>query len=237
MKKKVLVLSLLVVFCLVLVGCKKDEEPTNDGGEKLSGGWETVMATRLLEGDSAELKAFTEASKNYTEMKLEPIAFLGEQVVAGKNYMFFAKGYKDGEKNNVAYKIVVVYKDLDNKSSITSVKDFDYSKYVSKSIDYKAEELSGGWTAVAPERPSALEDANDHEVFTKAIEGLAGVAYAPVAVVAKQVVAGTNYAILSLGKTSTNPSHDYLFLLTIYKDLEGNVKLSNVAYIDLADLA
>lgn len=237
MKKSLMILSLLFVFCLVLTGCgKKEDNKENDNTKVQSGAWETVMPTRKYEYGGKELDAFKAANKNYKDMVLEPIAYLGSQVVSGTNYMFLAKGYTSGNEKNATYKIVIVYTDLQKNSSITSVKDFDYSKYVSKAIDYKDEEIVGGWEVYSPSRPEQLDSSEDHEVFTKAVEGLTGVYYAPSVVVAKQVVAGTNYAILCYGKTSTQTPKNYLFLLTIYKDLEGKVTLSSIANIDLADL-
>ncbi|MBR7188877.1 MAG: hypothetical protein IKD53_10020, partial [Clostridia bacterium] len=53
--------------------------------------------------------------------------------------------------------------------------------------------LAGGWTPAAD--PAVTEDMK--EMFDRALEGLLGVDYVPVAYLGSQVVAGTNHCILA----------------------------------------
>ena len=97
-----------------------------------------------------------------------------------------------------------------------------------------ADATLGGWK-VEPVSREELDE-NEKTVFTTALEGLVGETYEPVQVIAKQVVSGTNYAFLALGTTVTaEPKSEYC-ILKIYEDLEGNVKLENIASIDLNDI-
>lgn len=92
--------------------------------------------------------------------------------------------------------------------------------------------LPGGWQL--QEAPSADPlPAEVRETFTKAMEGYVGMDFEPVAYLGSQVVAGTNYQILCLGTTVTAVPVTAYKVVTIYKDLEGNATVSNVADFDI----
>lgn len=226
----------IIIFCLIaclcLVGCGKKVSP-NKG--EVVGGWTANTDIKAVNISEDASKAFTKATAEYTGMTLEPVALLGTQVVSGTNYMFLCKGTTVTENPITSLKIVVVYNDLNNKSSITSVKDFDYTKYVNKDIPTNTEQLSGGWTVYQDTKSAALSD-EVKEAFTKATS-VAGAQYIPIAYLGNQVVSGTNYAVLSLVKTVTAESIYSINVLTIYADLNGDVKLTSVAYVDLADFS
>ncbi len=226
--RKIIIFCLIV--CLCLVGCGKKVSP-NKG--EVVGGWTANTDIKAVNISEDASKAFTKATAEYTGMTLEPVALLGTQVVSGTNYMFLCKGTTVTENPITSLKIVVVYNDLNNKSSITSVKDFDYTKYVNKDIPTNTEQLSGGWTVYQDTKSAALSD-EVKEAFTKATS-VVGVQYTPIAYLGNQVVSGTNYAVLSLAKTVTAESIYSINVLTIYADLNGDVKLTSVAYVDLAD--
>ena len=57
-----------------------------------------------------------------------------------------------------------------------------------------AEAMTGGWENVPHETAELPADAQ--AAFDKAVEGLVGAEYVPVALLSTQVVAGTNYCIL-----------------------------------------
>ncbi len=235
MKRKIGILVLIGVLCVALVGCKKKEEKKiiEPVDEPVVGGWETVLtnSSQLLE--EKEQNAFDAAVKDYTELELKAVALLGQQVVAGTNYMFLAKGYEQGNEENASYKIVVVYNDLNNNASLTRVSDFVVSKYASKDISNTSENLSGGWNVSIPGKPIMLEE-DIQNIFDKAVENVQGITYYPIATVAKQVVAGTNYAVLCFGRPDDSKPEG-IYLLTIYKDLQGNQELTSQAYVSLAD--
>ena len=225
--KKLMMFCLIV--CLCLVGCGKKPSPSNE----LVGGWSSNTDIKAVNIPEDASKAFTSATAEYTGLSLEPIALLGTQVVSGTNYMFLCKGTTTTANPTTSLKIVVVYNDLDNKSSVTGVKDFDYTKYVNKDISTNTEQLSGGWTVNKDIKATTLSD-DVKDAFDKATS-IVGVTYTPIAYLGDQVVSGTNYAVLSLAKTSTAESIYSINVLTIYKDLDKNIKLSSVAYVDLAD--
>lgn len=96
------------------------------------------------------------------------------------------------------------------------------------------EELDGGWTVNAEASPALTDE--EAEVFAKASEGYAGVGFEPVAVLATQVVAGTNYAYLCSSTTVTAEPQTSWTVVVVYHDLEGNASITNATKINLASL-
>ena len=95
-----------------------------------------------------------------------------------------------------------------------------------------AEMMAGGWQNVPCEAGTLPEDAQ--AAFDKALEGLDGAVYTPVALLSTQVVAGTNYCILcQITPVVPDPVPTWA-LVYIYADLQGNAEIMNVydLYID-----
>ena len=89
----------------------------------------------------------------------------------------------------------------------------------------------GSWT-VYDGTTSAIND-DIRAAWDKAMEGLTGVRYEPIRLLASQVVNGTNYAILARGTTVTaEPSTDW-YVVKMYVDLQGNAEISSIERIDL----
>ena len=75
--------------------------------------------------------------------------------------------------------------------------------------------LLGGWTACADYNHMMADD--DTARFETALEGLLGVNYTPVTVLATQVVNGTNYAYLAAGQTVTaEPVNGWYVVVVAY---------------------
>ena len=95
-----------------------------------------------------------------------------------------------------------------------------------------AEPLDGGWQNVPHEATELPEDAQ--AAFDKALDGLVGAEYTPVALLSTQVVAGMNYCILCQITPVVPDATPTWALVYIYADLQGNAEISNVyeLYID-----
>ena len=91
--------------------------------------------------------------------------------------------------------------------------------------------LAGGWTVA--EDPAINEDINN--LFFQALDsyqtGTITVAYTPVALLGTQVVAGTNYAVLS--KASEINQGSKWVIIYIYQDLEGTASILNITELEL----
>ena len=93
------------------------------------------------------------------------------------------------------------------------------------------EAKSGGWELYDNEA-NVLPD-TVQEAFDKAVEKYTGSELKPVAYVASQVVAGTNYMILCEAATTTEtPSVSYQ-MVVVYADLQGNAEITQVNEFDL----
>ena len=217
MKRRIALSILIISICLLTVGCGKKQQTNLDGG------WENTNKVKAVLTDDAK-EVFNKISNN--DSKLEAIALLGKQVVAGTNYMYLCKD-KEG------YKVVVVYKDLEGKVKITSTTEFDITKYTNTNIDYVQQPESGGWyTEMITDNKL---DTTTQKIFDKATETLAGSTYYPIAVLGKQIVAGTNYAVLAYGEMSVAGENTGVYLLTLNEDLKGKAEIVSIAYINLAD--
>ena len=95
-----------------------------------------------------------------------------------------------------------------------------------------AEPLDGGWQNVPCEAAELPEDAQ--AAFDKALDGLVGAEYTPVALLSTQVVAGMNYCILCQITPVVPDATPTWALVYIYADLQGNVEITNVydLYVD-----
>lgn len=110
-------------------------------------------------------------------------------------------------------------------------------------VSASAEMMVGGWkiapaqsailTEEAQPEPMMTDEAAD--AFRKAMEKLDGAEYTPVALLATQLVAGTNYCILCQGKYVVPDAKPFWALVYIYADLEGNAEIMNIyeLYIDM----
>ncbi len=96
-------------------------------------------------------------------------------------------------------------------------------------------ELLGGWT-VNEEFNAVLTD-DETARFEKALEGLTGVGYEPIQVLATQVVNGLNYAYLAKGTTVTKDPQSGYYIVVVNEDGTGKtISLVNIAEIDIADV-
>lgn len=97
----------------------------------------------------------------------------------------------------------------------------------------KKEEASvGGWT---PTEDAVLTEAAQG-AFDKAMEGLVGVNYTPVALLGTQLVSGTNYSILCEATVVYPDAQPYYAVVTVYQDLQGKAEVKNIMALDLGKI-
>ncbi len=88
--------------------------------------------------------------------------------------------------------------------------------------------LVGGWT------PSASPELSEDRlaVFEKALEGLVGVSYTPVAYLGSQVVAGMNHCYLCQAQLVYPGAQPSYKLMYIYEAPDGSCEILSVADLD-----
>ena len=94
--------------------------------------------------------------------------------------------------------------------------------------------IAGGWSVNGEAQASVTDE--EAAIFDSAIEGLLGVSYTPVAVLATQLVAGTNYAFLCTGTTVIPNATPKWYVITVYKDLKGETAVISIEEIELDNI-
>ena len=238
MKKLIAVFVCFALFAagaLVFAGCgsqngdkeKPSENGTTDsnngntgsdtgitGGEK-DGGWTKADSPAITQAFSA---VFEKATSAMTGMEYVPVAYLASQAVAGTNHCVLCKATATVPDAETTYAIVYVYEDLNGGAEITGIVDGDAKADVSEG------DVDGGWSE--PDSPAVPEAAA--EALTKACETLAGMEYAPVALLATQTVAGMNYRILCEAKATVPNAETEYAIVTVYADTQGNAKITDI---------
>ena len=88
--------------------------------------------------------------------------------------------------------------------------------------------VDGGWTEA---ESNALTE-EQLEIFNKAMDGIEGAEYTPVAYVASQVVSGTNHLFLVKALPTVPDAVETYSLVSIYEDLEGNSQINDIINSD-----
>ena len=94
---------------------------------------------------------------------------------------------------------------------------------------------TGGWSIYGSYTQLVTDE--EKETFEKALTDLDGASYVPVAVIATQIVSGTNYAYLAYGTLTDANATKQWDIVVIYKDLSGNVSLTSINPINVSDVA
>ena len=232
-KTTAVVLVLAMIAAFAACGKKPNEDDTVDPVVPvgpMAGGW--TVNTEFPEGSFPEeaKAAFDAAVEGNDGAKLEPVAYLGSQVVAGLNYAFLCKSTPVVPDAEAVLVVVTIYHDLEGKSTITYTSEaIDLSKYanVEGSVEFPEEGFVGGYNF--SEACGAGLDENCQAAFDKALEGIDGVGYEPLVRLGSQVVAGSNYAVLAKAELVTQNPKYALAVLTIYDGVDGTQQLLTVA--------
>ena len=98
----------------------------------------------------------------------------------------------------------------------------------------QTETLLGGWQPYTEYVELIGEE--EKNIFTKATEGLVGVKYSPVQVIATQLVSGTNYAYLAAAENVSAAADKGFAIVTVYADLNGNAEVTAINRLDITDM-
>ncbi len=216
------VLSIILGFALIAVSfaffaaCDKqnnDNEATGTNGTE-SGGWAAAESPAVTEEFG---KVFEKAAAELDGVDYVPVAYLASQVVAGTNHCVLCKATPVVPDAKTTYAIVYIYEDLEGNAEITEV--------VSSDADAQSAggEITGGWAEVNP--PEMTDAAK--AALEKACETLTGAEYTPVALLATQIVAGTNYRIICQSTPAVPGAESSYVIVTVYADLQGNAEITD----------
>ena len=182
-----------------------------------TGGWSAAEDTGITD---EQRSLFEKAMEALVGVNYEPVAYLGSQIVAGLNHCFLCRATVVAPDAQPTYKLVYIYEGLDGNTDVLDIADF---------ANADGEVLAGGWFASDDiELPEEVKAA-----YEKAMEGLVGVDYEPVAFVESQVVAGMNYRILCKSTVVYPGAETGYAIVTIYRALDGSAEVTDIADVAL----
>lgn len=194
------------------------------------GGWQVAEIAREELTDE-EKQDFTKATETLLGVTYEPVCVLAQQLVNGTNYAYLAKGTTVTATPTTGWYIVKVYKDLQGNVSANTVTEINLTDLQTR--EDSNEEIVGGWEVLDTGKPGSLSSEQAQASFDKAVEGLVGVGYNPIQLLATQVVSGTNYMALLRGKVVAPDTPVELYVMTWYEDLNGNSTVTEIKKLDL----
>ena len=215
----------------------ESNQEAEESSGKLVGGWE-ISDVGEAELPESVKSAFEKATESLTGNDLVPVAYIGQQVVAGKNHMILCRSTPVTQDPVSKYQVIVIYEDLEGNAEISSFTDFDIASFTDgEGAENAGETLEGGW--YVPEDYTSNElPAEAKAAYDKAMEVFTGtVVVAPMTLLGTQVVAGTNYAVLCHTAMGTPDAAGSIAVLTIYEDLDGNAEVTNMCTLDLMNLS
>lgn len=208
-----------------------NEENATQETQQLDGGWEVSdeAATSLLSDEQTEI--FQKAMGEMLGVDYEPVAVIGQQVVAGMNYAYLCKSTVVTADPQPEWTVVVIYAALDGSASFTSATPIDLADvHVLSETD--AGEAVGAWET--PEATSAASLPSDVAGALDALNAEGAYELVPQALLGSQLVAGNNYQVLCIGnETGAEDGKAHVYDVTFYIDLDGNASTTSVEALDL----
>lgn len=194
--------------------------------KKTTGSWKVPENTAVTEEHKAIFKNMTSKIDGFS---LEPVAFLGSQVVAGTNYCFLCESTVKSNGGLNAHSLVYIYVDLKGEASLLAD-----DRLVLPGTENAGKEfpVDGGWSySESTEITDKVKD-----IMNKATETLTGETYEPVAYIGSQVVAGMNHAILCKAKPSVKEleGESKWVLVFVYENLDGKCEITGSKEITIA---
>ena len=213
---------ILLALLLVLPAAVWADEP-------LAGGWTPAEDFTVTEERQA---IFEKGMEMLLGVDYTPVAYLGSQVVAGTNHVFLVKGTVVVPNAPVSYALVYLYQDLQGNVTLMNIADLGIVPQEDGTVAVPEAGLMGGWSyAEAPEITEEIQARLD-----KALEGLVGASYVPVANLGEQVVAGLNRCLLCQITPVVPDAQPHYALVYVYEKLDGGAELSQVIDLDVGAL-
>ena len=234
--KKILIVLLAALLVLAAVACKANEAPkaaaqeeaakeemketveNETAKEPLAGGWTPAEDFSITD----ERQAIFDNGMAVISSIHTPLAYLGSQVVAGTNHCFLSKGSNWLE-------LVYLYEDLQGNVQLMNIAQLPIVPQADGTVTAPEAGLMGGWSYA--EDPAVTDEMQAR--LDKALEGMVGASYLPVANLGTQVVAGLNRCLLCRVTPVVPDAQPHYALVYVYEDLQGGASLSQVIDLDV----
>jgi hypothetical protein len=202
--KKILVVLFCMLVLTVGISAQDKNQEKNTSEVNLIGGW-TPYSCNI---SSEATKIFDTVIKNVEGVKYTPVA-VATQLVSGKNYSFFCNANVVAPRSANEAAMVLIYAPLNDSPRLISITPLSHKEKTALELT-----LVGGW------KPYSCDiSAETKEVFDKALNGLLGVKYTPVAV-ATQLVSGKNYSFFCNSNVVAPRSANEAAVILIYAALD-----------------
>ena len=235
---RMLTLAAVALLVLTLAACSSDApvEETGDAAPApapdvavtvVEGDWELneeVPGTVLTDNQRA---LFEKAAKRLKGVELEPVAVIGEQIVAGTNsaYLCHMSGEQTG--GQTVWGVAVVYKNLEGEAMVSAVREVDLADL--RLTEPTDAAILGGWkapeTTAADTLPQKAQTAFDVATENRSERLI------PVALLGTRELEDTDYCILCVGDAAS--INDAAFAVTISQDAQNVVRVSATEPLDM----
>ena len=205
------------------------EAPAENGGALL-GGWTACADYNHMMADD-DTARFETALEGLLGVNYTPVTVLATQVVNGTNYAYLAAGQTVTAEPVNGWYVVVVNQNSAGEISLVNIKEIDVADIHTQ--DNADEKLLGGYTPTDTGKPGMLAGEDAMAAFDEATKSLMGVTLNPITVLGTQVVNGTNYAVISRGKASTENPEVNLYVTKYHAGTDGTVDGVENALFDL----
>ncbi len=197
------------------------EEAAPTAEKPMVGGWTLVTdntPAMMSDADSARIEAVLKDHGG----RFDVLGIVATQVVSGANYMYLVYG-TDANSALPGYYFITVYENTQGEDSIIGITPIDMTAIQTGTPLGEGE--TGAWAVKGTGKPGMLPDQDAQASFDAINTG--DVMYNPVALLATQVVSGTNYKALCRGNDQN------LYVVTWYKDLQGNASLTSAECVNI----
>lgn len=211
MKHFIRILSLLCAMTLLLSAVAEESAAVT-----VEGVGEHVTVTLTMEGDRIKSVKASSDNTEADERGKEALSLIAEAMVEKNTFSVETVSGATCTSNAVIAGAIEAWMQITTER----MSQEDWMEAAN------AEPMTGGWENIPHETVELPADAQ--AAFDKAVEGLVGAEYVPVALMSTQVVAGTNYCILCQITPVVPNATPTWALVYIYADLDGNARMTNV---------
>ena len=241
MRKMITIALAGTITVALLAGCKKQtdaiETPVeevvvtdNNAGSEVAapqkeeinlGGWE------LFNGNSPAMMDEEDSTRIAVTLRGEGTDFdvldlVATQVVSGVNYMYLVYG-TTADNSTPGYYFVTIYENTSKDDSLTAITPINPVEI--QTAEPLGKGATGAWAVKGSGKAGMLSDENAQASFDAINTG--DVIYNPIALLATQLVSGTNYKAICRG------SDENLYVVTWYNDLQGNASLTSAECVNI----
>ena len=193
------------------------------------GAWQVSAGATSAALTEEELDVFERAFDGLVGSNLTPVAVIATQLVSGTNYAYLVQSTPVVPNATPHWTIAVVYRDLEDNVSATSMRDIDLANVV---VGVQEPGLMGSWeVAEAPKAPFIDGDAK--AAFDLVAGEAEDIVFEPVALLGSQVAEGTNYKVLAVGTSLGDAPSRGLWILTVNANPYGGAGITGFERPDL----